>query len=96
MGTFIDSIFSSNLYQLRIVNGCPKPIFLHGHHWISLQSMTFMKIVRKYVRDDNYRYIFFIFRTFAKWTNGNERPKNGSLIRLVTKDNNTDLIVTEQ
>lgn len=38
---------------------------------------------------------FLLFRTFANWTNGNERPKNGSLVRLVTKDNNTNLILAE-
>lgn len=37
----------------------------------------------------------FIAETFAKWTDGNERPQNGSLIRLVTKDNNTNLLVAE-
>lgn len=35
------------------------------------------------------------FRTFANWTNGTERPKNGSLVRLVTKDNTTSLILAE-
>lgn len=30
-----------------------------------------------------------------KWTKGEERPQNGSLIQLVTKDSKTDLIVKE-
>ncbi|XP_055302824.1 dihydropteridine reductase [Sitodiplosis mosellana] len=34
----------------------------------------------------------FIAETFAKWTDGDERPKNGSLVRLVTKDNKTALL----
>jgi len=34
----------------------------------------------------------FIAETFAKWTEGENRPKNGSLIRLVTKENKTELI----
>jgi len=37
----------------------------------------------------------FIADTFVKWTDGEERPKNGSLVRLVTKDNKTNLIVAE-
>lgn len=37
----------------------------------------------------------FIADTFVNWTNGNERPKNGSLVRLVTKDYKTDLVVAE-
>lgn len=36
-----------------------------------------------------------LFRTFANWTNGSERPKNGSLVRLVTKDNTTNLVLAE-
>lgn len=37
----------------------------------------------------------FIAETFLKWTNGEERPQNGSLIQLVTKDSKTDLIVKD-
>ncbi|XP_031618953.1 dihydropteridine reductase [Contarinia nasturtii] len=37
----------------------------------------------------------FIAETFAKWTEGKDRPKNGSLIRLVTNDNKTNLIAAE-
>lgn len=37
----------------------------------------------------------FIAEIFLKWTNGVERPQNGSLIQLVTKDSKTNLIVKE-
>lgn len=37
----------------------------------------------------------FIAEIFMKWTNGVERPQNGSLIQLVTKDSKTNLIVKE-
>jgi len=37
----------------------------------------------------------FIAETFAKWTEGKDRPKNGSLIRLVTNDNKTKLTAAE-
>lgn len=37
----------------------------------------------------------FIAEIFMKWTNGEERPQNGSLIQLVTKDSKTNLIVKE-
>jgi hypothetical protein len=30
-----------------------------------------------------------------KWTNGIDRPKNGSLVQLVTKDSQTELVIDE-
>jgi len=35
----------------------------------------------------------FIAEMFAKWTNSEERPANGSLVQLITKDSKTDLVV---
>lgn len=35
----------------------------------------------------------FVAELFVKWLKGEERPPNGSLVALVTKDNVTDLIV---
>lgn len=35
--------------------------------------------------------MFILFRLFSKWIKGNERPPNGSLVQLVTKDSKTTL-----
>ncbi|XP_055597121.1 dihydropteridine reductase [Uranotaenia lowii] len=37
----------------------------------------------------------FVAELFHKWTKGEERPANGSLIKLVTKDSKTDLVISE-
>jgi len=37
----------------------------------------------------------FVAETFVKWTNGEQRPQTGSLVRLVTKESKTDLVVVE-
>ena len=33
------------------------------------------------------------FRTMMKWTKGVDRPANGSLVQLVTKNNETKLVI---
>ncbi|XP_068239588.1 dihydropteridine reductase [Palaemon carinicauda] len=35
----------------------------------------------------------FIAALFLKWTKGNDRPKTGSLVKMITKDNKTELIM---
>lgn len=35
----------------------------------------------------------FVAELFLKWTKGNDRPKSGSLVQLITKDNKTKLVV---
>ncbi|KAL7631288.1 UNVERIFIED_CONTAM: hypothetical protein RMT77_018409 [Armadillidium vulgare] len=35
----------------------------------------------------------FIAELFLKWTKGEDRPKSGSLVQLVTKDNKTELVI---
>lgn len=35
----------------------------------------------------------FVAELFHKWTKGNERPSNGSLVKLVTKDSKTELVM---
>lgn len=37
----------------------------------------------------------FIAETFFKWANGQERPANGSLVELQTKDSQTTLVTVE-
>lgn len=34
---------------------------------------------------------FLFFRLFSKWIINEERPPNGSLVQLITKDNTTTL-----
>lgn len=34
---------------------------------------------------------YFVFRLFSKWIKGEERPPNGSLVQLITKENKTTL-----
>lgn len=66
-------------------------------------SWTPLEFIAEYVITNHEKIEFililclfhFICRTFAKWTIGNERPANGSLVRLVTKNNTTDLILAE-
>lgn len=36
-------------------------------------------------------YFLFIFRLFSKWIKGEERPPNGSLVQLNTKESKTTL-----
>uniref|UniRef100_A0A336M607 Dihydropteridine reductase n=1 Tax=Culicoides sonorensis TaxID=179676 RepID=A0A336M607_CULSO len=38
----------------------------------------------------------FVAELFHKWTKGVERPANGSLVQLVTKDSKTDLVIADQ
>ncbi|CAO1415243.1 unnamed protein product [Diamesa serratosioi] len=38
----------------------------------------------------------FIAELFCKWTKGDARPVNGSLVQLVTKDNKTELVTEEK
>ena len=35
----------------------------------------------------------FLAELFLKWTKGESRPKNGSLVKLITKDHKTDLVM---
>lgn len=37
----------------------------------------------------------FVAGLFGKWTEGDERPKSGSLVQLITKDSKTELINAE-
>lgn len=37
----------------------------------------------------------FVAETFFKWTNGEARPENGSLIQLITKGGVTELVKAE-
>jgi len=37
----------------------------------------------------------FLADTFTKWTKGETRPESGSLLRVITKDFQTDLVVAE-
>jgi len=37
----------------------------------------------------------FVAQLFHKWSIGNERPINGSLVQLVTKDSKTELVIAE-
>jgi len=34
----------------------------------------------------------FVAGLFAKWCSGDERPTNGALVQLITKDGNTSLV----
>lgn len=35
----------------------------------------------------------FVAELFMKWTKGQDRPKSGSLVQLITKDNKTELVM---
>lgn len=37
-------------------------------------------------------FYFFYFRLFWKWSTSQERPASGSLLQLVTKNSQTDVI----
>lgn len=37
-------------------------------------------------------YTLMFYRLFDKWLTG-DRPANGSLVKLVTKDNKTELVI---
>ena len=36
----------------------------------------------------------FYFSLFVKWTSGEGRPANGSLVQLITKDSKTELVMS--
>lgn len=37
----------------------------------------------------------FVAELFLKWTKGEDRPENGSLVKLVTKDSKTELVMAD-
>jgi len=37
----------------------------------------------------------YVADTFVKWTKGEDRPRSGSLLRLITKEHKTDVILAE-
>jgi hypothetical protein len=38
-----------------------------------------------------FKLLILLFRLFSKWIKGEERPPNGSLVQLNTKENKTTL-----
>lgn len=61
-----------------------------GHHLNSLPSKTFVNSTNFhfYTNESN-------FSSFIKWTNGESRPENGSLLQVVTKDSITNMVAAE-
>lgn len=56
---------------------------------------TWLRILRpmyccEYFR---FRFVSLYYSLFTKWTGGEERPANGALVQLITKDGKTDLML---
>lgn len=85
-----------------IASGCQTLTSPHGHHWNIWLSMFwgFFFTLYRYRKTFNHTVDSWHFHclscsTFTKWTKGETRPESGSLIRVITKDFQTDLVVAE-